>query len=164
MKNNRLITIYTNNIKEIVSHFNENLITEELSNYIMHQCLGLSVRGKLTLNFVGRLNSKEQEIIKKAIHNYYKFHIEHYKNIDKYDEWIRLALLLFGIIFIFASQKFDYVVNEFLLIIGWLAIWELSYDILFDKRTRTRNYLRYKQIYNCEIEFSNKEVNNEKDA
>lgn len=164
MKNSRTITIYTNDIREVVSHFNDNIITEELNNHILHQCLGLSVRGKLTLKFVGNLNLEEQEIIKKAIRNYYKFPIEHYKNIDKYDEWIRLGLLFAGIILIFASEKFNYIINEFLLIIGWLAIWELSYDILFDKRTRTRNHLRYKQIYNSKIEFSNNEVNNEKDA
>ena len=36
-------------------------------------------------------------------------------------------------------------------------------DILFDKRTRTRTYLRYKQIYSSKVEFSN-EVTNEKKA
>ena len=164
MKNCRTITIYINNIKDIVSPFNNNIITEELSNHIMHQCLGLSVRGKLNLNFVGDANLEEQEIIKNAIRNYYIFHIEHYKNIDKYDEWIRLGLLVLGIVLIFISQKFEYIINEFLLIIGWLAIWELSYDVLFDKRKRKREYLRYKQIYSSKIKFSNKEVKNEKEA
>lgn len=157
MKNSRIITIYTDDIKEVVSHFNDNIITEELHNYVMHQCLGLSVQGKLTLKFIGNLSSNEQEQIKVSIRNYYKFHIDHYKNIDKYDEWIRLALLILGVALIFVSQKFDYVINEFILIIGWLAIWELGYDILFDKRKRKRDYLRYKQIYSCKIEFAKDE-------
>lgn len=153
MKNSRTITIYTDDIKKVVSHFNDNIITEELNNYIIHQCRGLSVNGKLTLNFVGSLNNEEQEIIKKAIRNYYKFHIEHYQNIDKYDEWIRLGLLVLGVLFIFISRKFEYIINEFLLIIGWVAIWELAYDILFEKRKRKREYLRYRQIYSSKIEF-----------
>lgn len=153
MKKTRTIKIYTDDILEVVSHFNDNIITSELNDYILHQCLGLSTKGVLTLQFVGELNEEEQDIIKKAIRSYYRFHIEHCRDIDKYDEWVCLALLILGIILIFVSQKFDYVINEFFLILGWLAIGELAYDVLFDKRLRTRDYLRYKQIYYSKIEF-----------
>lgn len=156
MKKERIITIYADNILQIVNSFNEYTINEDLHNYIMHQCLGLSVREKLILQFIGNFTEEEQKKIKKAINNYYQIYLEHYKNIDRYDDWIRLFLFIIGFIFIFVSQKFDFVISEFLLVIGWLAIWELGYDILFDKKLRKRDYLRYKQIISSEINFIEK--------
>lgn len=156
MKNEKIITIHTGNILQIINSFNKDIINEDLHNYIMHQCLGLSIHDKITLQFIGIFKEEEKEKIKTALHNYYQIYVEHYKNIDRYDDWIRLFLFIIGFVFIFVSQKFDFVISEFLLVIGWLAIWELGYDILFDKKLRKRNYLRYKQIISSEISFIEK--------
>lgn len=152
MKKSREIKIYANNISTLVSPFNKNIICDELSDYILHQCLSFSVKDNITLNIIGSFNNEEQEQLIHAIKNYYSFNIKHYKNIDKYDDWIRLFLLILGFLLIFASTKFDYVINEFLSIIGWLVIWETGYDIFFN--SRRRQSMRYKQIYSSKIIFS----------
>lgn len=152
MKKIRKIKIYADGLSSLVSPFNKEIISDELNNYILHSCQGFSVKGELTLNIIGSFNNQEQEQLIQALKNYYSFNIKHYKNIDKYDDWIRLFLLILGFLLIFASTKFDYVINEFLSIIGWLVIWETGYDIFFN--SRRRQSMRYKQIYSSKIIFS----------
>lgn len=149
----KIITIEVNNLNDVFNIYNPEIINDELHNYIMHQCLGVSVYKPLKFMIEGNFNDDEKEKIESAIKNYYKSYINHYKSIDKYDDWVRLILLLIGIVLIFASQKFDFVISELLLVIGWVAIWELGYDILFYKQKRKRDYFRYKQIYSSKIEF-----------
>lgn len=158
MKESKKITIYVNNIEKIVSPFSSNVITEELHNYIKHQCLKISLTEPLTFVVIGNIDNEKQEKIKESIHNYYQSYIEQYEKIDKYDEWIRLLLLFLGIVFIIISQNFNFVISELFLVAGWVVIWELVYDILFEKKKRKREYLRYKQIFSSRIEFlKNKE-------
>ena len=153
----KVITIKLKNINDVFNIYNPEIINDELHNYIMHQCLGTSVYKPLKFIIEGNFSDEEKESVALSIKNYYKSYIEHYKKIDKYDDWIRLTLLIIGIVLIFGAQEFNFVINEILLVIGWLAIWELGYDLLFDKNKRKRDYFRYKQIYYSKIEFLDNE-------
>ena len=94
-------------------------------------------------------------MIKNIIQNYYKDKYLYLKKFDNLDNYIRLTLFLIGILAIFISKQFSNILSEIFLIAGWVVIWELIYDILFNEIKRKRKAKIYKILANATIIFNN---------
>jgi len=139
-------------LEDALNKFNSELISEELENYILEQSLTNLNKAK-EINIKCNLSQAEKELLVNSIHNYYSNLNKGYKKIDKYDDYVRIFLLIIGIILILISQETGSFLSELFLITGWLFIWELLYDILFNQIKRQRKANIYKKLSTCKINF-----------
>lgn len=146
------INIELSNIEDATSQFNKAELSEELHEYIINKCkFKMLKNSRITLNIIGIKENKD--LLSKIIHNHYEQKAAIFKKFDLVDNYLRLFLLLLGIISIFLSYKLPLLISELFLIAGWVLVWEIFYDLLFNEIKRKRNYKIYKALKNCKITF-----------
>ena len=77
-------------------------------------------------------------------------------NHFKYDDIYRLILLIIGILLIIISENLISFISELFLIAGWVVIWEMVYDIIFNQLKRTKNKNHYQKLAQAQINFETK--------
>jgi len=146
------MNIEIKNLNDALNKYNSNLINPELDNYLTLEIIK-NFRIINELNIISNLNKDEQELLINAIHNNYNLKFKDLKQIDKYDDYIRLILLLLGVLLISISNETSYFISEISLIAGWVFIWEMLYDILFKQIKRKRKAIIYKRLSICKVNF-----------
>ena len=72
----------------------------------------------------------------------------------------KLTLLLIGISFVIASYFFGHaigeILEEILMVFGWVALWEVAYAIFFTDASRRRKIKRNNQIIKANIKYIDK--------
>ncbi len=145
------IEINLKNENDAINTFNENKISESLDNYLMNYLEHMPLKNKLTLTITGTNNNNLSIIIKK----YYEEKYFYLHKLDIYDNYIRGILSIIGFIAILLSKKFTNILSEIFLIAGWVVIWEIIYDILFNEIRRKRKAKIYKTLANATIIIKN---------
>ncbi len=110
-------------------------------------------KGTITLRIKGLSSKKEQENFKKVLYEYYDKKSQFYMLEDSIVDVKRIFLLLLGILLIFISKIFDFILSEIFLVAGWVAIWEIVYDLFFRERERKRNIKIYQKLAKSTIIF-----------
>lgn len=145
------IEINLENELDALNKYNKNIISESLDNYLIsfleHKPL------KETINII--ISGTENQNIESIIKNYYQEKYLYLNKIDKLDNYIRLILFIIGVIAILFSEQFTNVISEIFLISGWVIIWEIIYDVLFNEIKRKRKARIYKALVNSKITFKN---------
>ena len=149
------INIKVGGLEDATNKFNNEVLNEELANYITSSCLHSLQKERITLSIEGLPNINHQEQLSKLIHSHYQSKVKQLNKIDKYDDYFRVILLLLGILLIIISEQFTSLLSELFLIAGWVVVWEIVYDILFTSIKRKRDLKLYKKLATCEIEFFN---------
>jgi len=144
---NMNIEINLKNESDAFNTFNENKISENLDNYLMTYLEHMPLKDNLTLTITGTDNNNISKIIKE----YYKEKYFYLHKLDIYDNFIRSILFIIGFIAILISKKFTNILGELFLIAGWVVIWEIIYDILFNEIRRKRKAKIYKTLANSNI-------------
>lgn len=149
-----MIPIQINDLTLALNPFNKAEISKDLDEYIMKYYEHLSLKkSKLELKIMGLNNLKDQQIITNIIHNFYQTKLKKYQKIDKIDDYIRTILLLIGILATLISNQFQALVSELFLIMGWVVIWEIVYDVLFNLIKRKRKTRLCLALSTCKINF-----------
>lgn len=146
------MNIELKNLDYALNPFNENLISDELDKYITNE--SYKQKDKINITIYGSLTKEEQNKLENTIHNYYNNLYKIYKNIDKFDNYIRFIALIIGIVLILISEQLTFLFSELFLIAGWVLIWEMLYDILFNEIKRKRKSKTYKALSICQITFN----------
>ncbi len=152
MTKNDEIIIYLNDIEEAINVFNPKILSDELNDYILKRCMFIPIKNKIDIIICG-IEEKAQSNLKDSIHNHYKELVVKTKKIEQYNDIKRLILLILGVILIFISEMFEFVISELFLVAGWVVIWELVYDIIFERVRRNRDYFKYLQLSKANIKF-----------
>lgn len=152
MKKREEIIIYLNNIEEAVNKFNPEIISDELTEYILKRCTFISLKSNIDITILG-VDQTNQLNLKNIIHNHFKQMVNKLKKVEQYDDSKRLLLLILGVVLIGVSEVFDFIVSELFLVAGWVVIWELVYNIFFERIKRNRDYYRYLQLSKSNIKF-----------
>ena len=147
------ITIKLEKIEDAMNPYNENVLKEELDNYIITSCQHIHSKEKIVLNINNFSKKEDQKKVENIIHTHYQAKVKQLNKIDKYDDYFRLVLLLLGIILIIISEQFTSLISELFLIAGWVVVWEVVYDILFTGIKRKRDLTLYKKLTTCQIIF-----------
>lgn len=141
------IEINVNNERDILNTYNKNIISESLDNYLLSSLEHKPLKDKLTISIIGSTNADIKNIIK----NFYQERYLYLKKIDNIDNYIRLILFIIGVVAILLSEQFSNVISEIFLISGWVVIWEIIYDVLFNEIKRKRKARIYKALANAII-------------
>ncbi len=159
MNNETIIEISFDEKDDYINQFNENKLSNYLSNYILDECKGKSLANRITLNVKVnfKMSSKEKEEFKKMIHENYKSDLSEYMLILKYSNLKKMIVFFAGIILIYLHYFKDIsnnkVISEVILVIGWVAIWEAAYTWLFENSKNRVKIKRLKQLTKCKINF-----------
>lgn len=152
-----IIKIKLKNLAEATNTFNDEVLNNELDNYLTSSCKHIPSKERISLLIKDFTNKEDQATLISLIHNHYLHTIKYLNKIDKYDDYFRLFLLLLGIILIIISEEFTALLSELFLIAGWVVIWEVVYDILFTGIKRKQKLKIAKKLSTCEINFMSEE-------
>lgn len=159
MKKETIINMTFDEKDDYISQFNENKLSNKLSNYILDECRGKPLKNKITLNIKMnyRISNKEKEEFIKMIHNNYKADLKEYMLILKRSIIKKIIIFFIGVVLIYLAYFKDImdneVISEIILIIGWVAIWEVAYTWFFESDKNRIMVKRLKQLIKCNINF-----------
>lgn len=160
MKNKKIvIDVNVNDKKDLFNPYNDKLLNSDLSSYILNQFKGKSLKGNVVVNIHSNISFTEEE--KKQLRLVFKknFHIIDYEDdmYNRINRYKALFLLVVGILFISLSYFLDikniYIGRELVLIIGWVAIWELCDYLLFSETKNRMKSRRIDQLSKAKINF-----------
>ncbi len=159
MKKKLNIEVDMSEKKYFVSKYNDNTLAPELKDYLLNEIIGYDINTKINIIIDAKfdLTEEEKEHYKKLIIKEFKeSNDEILYEIDQ-SNLKKLTLSLIGILFIIASYFFNHIIGEvleeILMIFGWVALWEVAYAILFTDASRRRKIKRNKQIINANIKY-----------
>jgi len=127
-----------------------NEVSSELIKYLVDEArikddVEIIINTKLDINNIDKL-------IKEGLENYYK----DIKIIDRFYDNKQIVLFIVGMIFlIFSTITKPEVIKELILIIGWIAVWEvLDISINIDSKQKYNRKI-LKKLINCKIKVNN---------
>ena len=151
------INIYFNSIKDLYHPFNKSTLNPTLASFIYEECFGKSAKNDIQICVSSKeiLTEIEKETIINLIHNNFKNELKEEKIKNNLTSLFRTTLFLIGIIILFFVYLIKaQILHEFLLIIGWLAVWESVYDFLFVETKEKTKRKRYQKISESKIIFN----------
>lgn len=148
------INIELKNLESALNEFNKDILSDNLDNYLKYSLNNEKLINKnIQLNIKGITNKEEQIHLTKVISNHYQKKNNFFNKIDNVDNIVRFILGIIGAIIILISHEFDFLLSELFLIAGWVIIWEIVYDILFNEIKRKRKKKIYALLANSKINF-----------
>lgn len=157
-KSKQIILVTLNDQNSYKNPFNENKLSQDLSNYILEECKGLNYNDELEIHVKTKFDITREEkvyIINMIRSNY---GIDVRENVIYMDHLIKKNVVLFilGCLFIaysFFIEDVAAIISEIILIIGWVGIWEVVYSIFFSEYKKRIEINRLKQLANSRIVF-----------
>ena len=158
MKN--IIEITLNRKDDYLNKYNEKRISKELNDYILEECRGIDLKNNIEIhiNTNFEMNDEEKNNLVDMIRENYGVDISDIEELLKKLYIINTIMILAGIVFLiiwFISSNIP-VLSEFILIIGWILIWEGINNIMYQTVKNAIKIKRRKKLTNCKIVFNNK--------
>lgn len=157
--NKNVINLTIQSKEDFYDKFNTNQLSKELGDYLYNNNLQFPFKEPLSIRIITtfKLEKKDQEEIVDMIREYFGLSIRETLNYYKFNRVKKLILFILGIVLIccahFTELRHDFIFSEVLLIVGWVAIWEVFENILLVE-TKKRFKLKYlKRLVQCKILF-----------
>lgn len=153
------INININKYEDVMEKYDNNKLSSELAYFIYNQYMSLPLRKGIELNIETNFEiTEEQEgIISDMIHRYFGLQVQKSIYNFRYKTKYQIFLFLIGALLIAISNLkvlADFsTIHEILLIIGWVAVWELFYDGFFVDYKENIKRKRYKKLSEVKINF-----------
>lgn len=155
-----VISVDINEFDSIFNQYNHNLLSYDFGKYLYNSVTTIKNTNKITIEITSKidLSNEEQKKIKETIVKNTEFYLKKEKNLKKQDNYNKIFLMIIGITLILLANliKEIYLIEELLLISGWVAIWEVVNDLLFVDSKRSKKIKYLKKLYKSNIEFINK--------
>lgn len=148
--------------KYFVSKYNENTLAPQLKDYLLNEIVGYDVNTKINILIDAKfdLTEDEKEHYKKLIIKEFRENNDEIQYEIEQSNLKKLTLSLIGVLFIIASYFFNHIMGdileEILMIFGWVALWEVAYAIFFTDASRRRKIKRNNQIIHADIKYKDK--------
>jgi len=156
---NKNIDIYVIETEELKEEFNKNKISNNLAKYLINECRGIHYNSNININIYTKeeLSKEEQEEITLMIKNHFITLIKESIITAKVSMIREFILTILGIVLILISSVIskytEILLPELFLIAGWVAIWEVVYNILFTNSKNKIEKRRYKKLFKANIYF-----------
>lgn len=154
-----IINLIIQNKEDFYDKFNTNRLSKELGDYLYNNSLQFSLKETLSISIITtfKLEKREQEEIVDMVREHFGLSVRETLNYYKFNRVKKLILFILGILLIccahFTELRHDFIFSEVLLIIGWVAIWEVFENIILVE-TKKRFKLKYlKKLVKCKILF-----------
>lgn len=152
-----IIKINIKNKEDYVSRFNDNILSKELSNYIMEECRGYSLNSDIVLEITSEydMSDLEKENLVDMIRATFGTEISEMLFHRKRNIVLDFLLIGFGafaLIFYLVSSNIP-ILSEVILIFSWILIGESVYNLIFTGFSNKIDIVRRKKLSNCKIIF-----------
>jgi len=155
MKN--IIKIHLKTKEKYKNEFNEEILSYELSNYILEETKGIPTKQKIKFEILPEFEMEELEKnnLVDMIRNNFGADISEIINLARKQRIINCLILTIGIIFIliYSTLKTS-LLSEFSLILGWVFLGEAICNILYKEVESRHKIARRKQIVNAKVLFN----------
>jgi len=152
----KIINIYLKVSNDYKNQYNEEILSYELSNYILEELKGIDTKQKIEFNVSTAFEISEQEknILVDMIRNNFGADISEIMNIAKKQRMIDYLILIISVILIIISFLLQSkLLAEFVLILGWVLLGESICNFLYKGMEIKHKVLRRKQIVNAKMIF-----------
>ena len=155
-KMENIIKIHLKDRDAYKNDYNEQIISYDLSNYILEELKGINIKQKvkfiITSDF--EMLEQEKEDLVDMIRKNFGSDISEIGNTAKKHRMSNYLILFIGIVFIllYSLLKIE-VLSEFILIFGWVFIGEAICNFLYEGIENRYHIMRRKQIVNAKILF-----------
>ena len=152
-----IIKINIKKKEDYVSKFNDNILSRELSNYIIDEHKSFSIKDSFHIEVTTdyEMNEKEKEKFVDMIRHNYGTEISEMISKRKRSIFMDIiTLLLAGIALVFYLLSSDVpILSEFILVFSWVLIWESMYNLIFGGFTNKIDIERRRKITECKVLF-----------
>lgn len=157
-KRDNIINVDLDNNYEFINRYDDNIISDELHNYLINSAMKFRDRDNIVIR-IGFNYEVTDDIKKKAI-NFIKDDIKmgvYMSSKFKLFDFSDVYLFIIGISCIIISIMFSYlgidVFSEVFVIVGWVCVWELVDNFLFDGSYERKLKRKYNQLSKARIEL-----------
>lgn len=152
-----IINVHLNKRDDYVSKYNNNILSNDLYNYILEECKGFSLKEDIIIKITSKFetDNKEKGIIIDLIRESFGSEISEMGMRRKRNINVDLFVFLVGIVAL-ALYLFVYnvkIISEVVLVASWVLIWEGVYDLVFKGIKNKIEMERKKKLTECKIIF-----------
>lgn len=153
------IDITLNKNTKIYNDFNNNQLSDELSNYIYNQCKGTSTKTNIDITIYHdfKIENEEKTKIIDSIRANYGIDIKENLLNTKYEHIKEVFSLFIGIILIIISNILisykSEILGEIISIFGCVILWEIAYNIFFVEISKRLENQRLERLKRAKILF-----------
>lgn len=153
----KIISINIKNREDYVSKFNDNILSKELSNYIIEEYKGYPLNSNISIEITSDyiMDNLEKDKIIDMIRANFGTEIGELIYFRKKNIIMDFILIIFGIIslvFYMFSNNIA-ILSELILVFSWVLIGESVYNLLFTGIINRVDIERKRKLTNCEIIF-----------
>lgn len=150
----RQIKIHLKTEEDYKNRYNDEILSYELSNYIIEETKGLKLSDKFEFIVTADFTIQDQDKLVNMIRNCFGTDVSESLNMSKKQSIANSLILLIGIIFLLLYYvivpKF---ISELTLILGWVFIGEAICNFLYKGVENRLNVKRKKQIIDAKVIF-----------
>lgn len=152
-----IIKINIKKKEDYVSKFNDDILSRELSNYIIDEYKSFSIKDKFHIEVTSDYEMDEREKDNFVDMLRYNYGTEISEMISKRKRSVFMdiiTLLLAGIALVFYLFSSDVpILSEFILVFSWVLIWESMYNLIFGGFANKIDIERRRKITECKVLF-----------
>lgn len=155
----KIIEIDLDSKLEYLNKYDDNMISEELLNYVLDTFDNVKNNVVLQIKFNYNATNKELLKIENLMKKSFLIELDNIKKKLKKQRVIDLLLLLWGMLVLviyFFMKNYEFVLlTELLMITSWVSLWKFVENILFDRRLLIIKKKKYEKLINAKIELIN---------
>lgn len=160
-KNEHFIHVTLREYDQMMSNYNDKSLSQELGQYIYKECQGIPMKKRINIKVTSKFLMTEdyKKKLSDLIHAYFGLEVKENLIFIKYNMIKNVFFSILGIVILtiaFTLQKHFYnVISEILIIIGWILLWEVLYNLFFNNRKLRIKIKRDKMLARCKIQYEN---------
>ncbi len=152
----KIIKINLKEKNDYINKYNENILSYQLSNYILEETKGIDIKEKIEFNISSEfiMSEQEQKDLVDMIRNNFGADISEILHQSKKQKLTYYLILFISIILIiiYSILKIK-LLAQFVLILGWVLLGEAICNFLYKGIENKYKISRRKQIINAKIFF-----------
>ena len=155
MKN--VIRVNLNKREDYINKFSSDRISRELNKYLLDEIKTIGLKEKIKIEITSKFemtDEEKQKLIEMIKYNY-KDDITDISIISKRILVLDAIIFVLGVfcLGLYSLSESVKVMSEIILIIGWLLIWEATYNTIFSKMQDRHKVIRRNQLIKSQIIF-----------
>ena len=155
MKN--VIRVNLNKREDYINKFSSDRISRELNKYLLDEIKTIGLKEKIKIEITSKFemtDEEKQKLIEMIKYNY-KDDITDISIISKRILVLDAIIFVLGVfcLGLYSLSESVKVMSEIILIIGWLLIWEATYNTIFSKMQDRHKVIRRNQLVKSQIIF-----------
>lgn len=155
----KVIEIHLNSKDDYVNNYNEKLLSYDLSNYILEELKGISLKEKIEflISTDFELSLDEQDDLVWMIRNNFGADISEILNLARKQRLVNYIISIISIILLVIYSVLEVeLVSEFVLIFAWVLLGEAICNFFYNSIENVYKVKRRKQIVNAKVSFDEK--------